>query len=65
MSSTTHQSHAKDPQAGSYVPEKAQEKLPKGVEDSVPDASEFLFSGPPFKCWGVGVDDVMYSPRYG
>jgi hypothetical protein len=38
--STTHQSHATDPQSGSYVPQKAQEKLPKGVEDTVPDASE-------------------------
>lgn len=45
MASTTHQSHAKDPQGGSYVPLKAQEKLPKGVEDAVPDASQFeLFS---------------------
>ena len=40
--STTHQSHAKDPIDGSYVPVKAQEKLPKGVEDAVPDASKQL-----------------------
>ena len=47
--STTHQSHAKDPQAGSYVPEAAQEKLPKGVEDAVPDAGE-CFSSHIFHC---------------
>ncbi|KAK4901361.1 hypothetical protein LTR27_001919 [Elasticomyces elasticus] len=33
----THKSHATDPQSGSVVPEKAQEVLPKGVEEAVPD----------------------------
>ncbi|MCJ1257712.1 hypothetical protein MMC24_005538 [Lignoscripta atroalba] len=33
--STTDQSHAV---GGSVVPDKAQEKLPKGVEDNVPNA---------------------------
>ncbi|KAK5678060.1 hypothetical protein LTS10_009229 [Elasticomyces elasticus] len=33
----THKSHATDSQSGSVVPEKAQEVLPKGVEEAVPD----------------------------
>ncbi|CZT01803.1 uncharacterized protein RAG0_09241 [Rhynchosporium agropyri] len=35
MSSSTNQSHAT---GGSVVPNKAQEKLPKGVEESVPNS---------------------------
>ncbi|KAK5095424.1 hypothetical protein LTR70_003588 [Exophiala xenobiotica] len=35
--SGTNKSHAKDPQNSSYVPETAQENLPKGVEDAVPN----------------------------
>ncbi|KAK0327931.1 hypothetical protein LTS16_001773 [Friedmanniomyces endolithicus] len=34
----TDKSHAKDPQSGSVVPQAAQEKLPKGVEQAVPDS---------------------------
>ncbi|KAK3063582.1 hypothetical protein LTR53_018850, partial [Teratosphaeriaceae sp. CCFEE 6253] len=37
MPEGTNQSHATDPQQGSVVPEKVQEKLPKGVEQAVPD----------------------------
>ncbi|KAI5362489.1 hypothetical protein Slin15195_G061460 [Septoria linicola] len=44
MSSSTNEhgqgaSHAKDPQNASIVPEKAQEAVPKSVEEKIPDAA--------------------------
>lgn len=35
---STHQSHAKGEGQGSVVPQKLQEKLPEGVERTVPNA---------------------------